>query len=984
MRDSAETIDQHNAKLPGLRQAQSTGEHNVESQRRAAANALREVTRAQRDLQRREKDIQELQPTLDALDECRLHSERRIEVTEKVVLDVERDLARSRAELFKLERDYGLAKQAAQTAEDEERERGERLNISVDDLEQYHILRAEASTRHASERQQLETLRRQLRAQQAAVQSLSEKAKQLTKAQERVRGECALAEEQKTSREEQIKDASDRMGTAKKNLEKLQQQRTRIGKRETELNDLLQQCYTKLIQAGHDARESEREVKMKESVASLARIFPGVRGRLIDLCKPTQHKYDQAISTVLGRNAEAILVDQEKTAIDCIEYLRNQRIGQATFIPLDTIQAKTINDRLRSVARGARLAIDVIQYDPSIEGAMQYACGSALVCDTLDIARQVSYGKKFEAKTVTLDGTVIHKSGLITGGQSGERVKRWGEREIQGLQKQKQECMDELKSLIQERRDLAPEETLLAQISEGESRLPTLRDDLLAASSRHQDLVTELKNIEKQDREIAPRSAAALAGMKTTEEQVASLEATVNVEDDEVFAGFCQRIGVANIREYEQRQLSLFERQKDVRLEFETHMKRLEHQINFTKSQIQAQEGRLRTNRRVIEREKARVEAVKDENKQVQASIDEVSADIARRARILDEAKERGDQREAELLSAKRELQKASRALDAILKEIANCNDQIEKLAGQRGDIYRRCRLEEINLPLAKGSLSKVPLEDATADGAAPMDIDDENTQGAIAIHDFGIEVNFSDLDSLPKNDSSPGMEAELTERIEKLTAIIDKMAPNMKAADRLGDTEARFRDTESEFEKARREAGAAKAAFNEIKKRRCDLFNKAFNHISGRIDSVYKDLTKGKAAPMGGVAYLSLEDTEEPYLSGVRYHAMPPMKRFRDMDQLSGGEKTMAALALLFCVATFAPPPFFVLDEVDAALDSQNVAKVAAYIRSRARPEFQFIVISLKASLYERAEGLVGVYRKTDDHQNSSASLTLDLEKYQ
>ena len=90
-----------------------------------------------------------------------------------------------------------------------------------------------------------------------------------------------------------------------------------------------------------------------------------------------------------------------------------------------------------------------------------------------------------------------------------------------------------------------------------------------------------------------------------------------------------------------------------------------------------------------------------------------------------------------------------------------------------------------------------------------------------------------------------------------------------------------------------------------------------------------------------------------------------------------------MAALALLFCVATFAPPPFFVLDEVDAALDSQNVAKVAAYIRSRARPEFQFIVISLKASLYERAEGLVGVYRKTADQQNSSASLTLDLEQY-
>jgi hypothetical protein len=119
----------------------------------------------------------------------------------------------------------------------------------------------------------------------------------------------------------------------------------------------------------------------------------------------------------------------------------------------------------------------------------------------------------------------------------------------------------------------------------------------------------------------------------------------------------------------------------------------------------------------------------------------------------------------------------------------------------------------------------------------------------------------------------------------------------------------------------------------SEVKRfpRSTELFNKAYNHISERIDQVYKDLTKGKAAPMGGVAYLSLEDNEvrtgrcqwhvdtrlcsvfscflffffpqEPYAGGIKYHAMPPMKRFRDMEQLSGGEKTVAALALLFAI---------------------------------------------------------------------------------
>jgi structural maintenance of chromosome 1 len=104
----------------------------------------------------------------------------------------------------------------------------------------------------------------------------------------------------------------------------------------------------------------------------------------------------------------------------------------------------------------------------------------------------------------------------------------------------------------------------------------------------------------------------------------------------------------------------------------------------------------------------------------------------------------------------------------------------------------------------------------------------------------------------------------------------------------------------------------------------------------------------------------------------------MPPMKRFRDMEQLSGGEKTVAALALLFAVHSYQPSPFFVLDEVDAALDNTNVARIANYIRKHANDDFQFIVISLKGSLYERGTSLVGIYR--DQDVNSSRTLTLDV----
>ncbi len=132
----------------------------------------------------------------------------------------------------------------------------------------------------------------------------------------------------------------------------------------------------------------------------------------------------------------------------------------------------------------------------------------------------------------------------------------------------------------------------------------------------------------------------------------------------------------------------------------------------------------------------------------------------------------------------------------------------------------------------------------------------------------------------------------------------------------------------------------------------------------------------------MGGTAFLSLENNEEPYMFGIKYTAMPPTKRFRDMEQLSGGEKTVAALALLFAIHSYHPAPFFVLDEVDAALDNVNVNKVSNYIKSRAKDDqLQCIVISLKDTFYTKADALIGVYR--DQSNKSSGILTLDLSRY-
>jgi structural maintenance of chromosome 1 len=219
-------------------------------------------------------------------------------------------------------------------------------------------------------------------------------------------------------------------------------------------------------------------------------------------------------------------------------------------------------------------------------------------------------------------------------------------------------------------------------------------------------------------------------------------------------------------------------------------------------------------------------------------------------------------------------------------------------------------------------------------------------------------------------------------QRLQQVQTEIDSLAPNLRAMDKLDGAEVRLRHAMESFEKQRTDAKKARDSFLRVKQRRYELFSPCFKHISESIDTIYKALTRDSQSGQEGTAYLSLEDSEEPYLEGIRFHAMPPGKRFLDMESLSGGERTMAALALLFSLHSFLPAPFFILDEVDAALDNANVTRLASYLRnmSHSSPtKTQLLVISLKPTLYEQSDALVGVYR----NGLQSKPLTLRLTDY-
>ncbi|KAJ3798658.1 condensin complex subunit SMC1 [Lentinula aff. detonsa] len=981
---NAQEIRTKNKDLERQREEQRINDEALDAARAEQAKARTGVMQMEKKIKKGEKALDSKRPDLVAVEAQITHSTRKINNAQKTKQDVAKTQSDLEGRVHNLETELAKVKRDADKAQEAQRRMSQNnLALNEERLEEYRSLKTSANLLAVEERQKLEKLIREEKAAVRALNALNEKQQGFRDKRDSRNEEVTSQTKKKNELEERIAGLQNELNTKKQELENQQSERTKISQLEAQANEKLQSVYQQLLQAGVDRNESERERKLKETLTSLQRIFPGVRGRVIDLCKPSQRKYETAVSVVLGRNIDAVVVDEEKTAIDCIEYMRNQRAGQATFIPLDTIQVKPVNDKFRSFAKGTRLAVDVIQYEPAVERAMHHACGNALVCDTMDVAKYVCYEKGQEVKAVTLEGTVIHKSGLITGGRSTHgSEKKWDEKDVQGLQKSRDSLLAKLRDLSKQKPRGKTDENLIAEISQLESNLAIARDELNACKTRLSGLKEELRHLDREIQKNSPELKKSQKEHDKLQEQMTILSGTINHAEDEVFVDFCRKIRVDNIREFEERQLKLAQEESEARLRYDNQIARLTHQFEYESEALRSSRERLSHLEELVKAEEITLVNLQERRTTVERELANLEEEISAHREDLTELQETLDEKSKLVEQAKKTALKSSRGLEQALKEISANNDGIEKLAMERSATYRKCRLEEIKLPLLQGNLRNVPMEENLRDEIG-MDIDgdDDGTQRPKTVQDYGIDVNFADIDDDEREDGSPEALAEFDSQIAKLTAEIERIAPNMKAMERLDDVEQKLAETEAETEKARKDSKTAREKYQDVQRRRTKLFMNAYTHISECIDQVYKDLTKGKSSPMGGTAYLSLDDSEEPYNGGIKYHAMPPLKRFRDMEQLSGGEKTVAALALLFAIHSYQPAPFFVLDEVDAALDNTNVAKVANYIKNQASSSFQFIVISLKGSLYERGDSLVGIYR--DQEVNSSRTLTLDLTQY-
>lgn len=990
MDESSAKIHEHQENLKEFRRNVEALEKKLEGARREQATVGREVGKVERNMKAKEKSIEDRENGLVPIDEKIAQSTQNMGLLRKRIGDVKKDRDNQVANIQKLQKDLAAVEKAHQLFEKQWTEtlKKQGKELSDADRKEYNSLRAEAMKKSADNRSKLDNLGRQLKSDEVTANNLKGKIESFEAAIEKLQSEVQVIKDRRDANQDAVRQITGEISAKKKEFNSLQSDRIRTNEYRTQLEEKLLDVSRKLEDAYTGQRQSEKEIRTKNMISDLKRIYPGVRGQVGKLCNPKQNKFDEAFTKALGREYDSVVVDTEKIGVDCVQYLKEQRFPPMTFIPLDNIKVNTSNSAVKGIP-GARLTIDTIDFDPSLERAIAYACGGSVVCDNLGIAKDIVYGRKIQVKAVTVDGTIIHKAGTMTGGRLPEArggKRRIDERDVLKLREMAEDFKDELSKLPQARRQENAEGSLQNDISALEQRLRIQQSELAAFEKNLKGKQKELEHQKRQLHEYEPKFKDKDGELQRARVTVEKFEKAISDVEDKIFSGFCKRLGYENIRDYEAQQGTLEQEAVQKRQDFNLQKQKIGSTLSWEKSQHSATSERLQTLEATLGRHDADVKAYQQEKSDIEEAMKEDQDELEALQESLEELRASHAEKSKKVAEAKQELQKKNKDIEGRLKEISNLEATVQKNGADKLALLRRCKLEQIQIPLQEGSLDDIPNEDVLLQKEQDaMDIDgehDEEEALEAVMDNYGIEINFDGLDDDLKNPDGGDVEEKLQEKISALAAELEKLNPNMRAIERLESVRSRLESTDKDFEDSRSALKAARDSFAQVKEKRFELFNKAFSHIQEQITHVYKDLTRSDAYPLGGQAYLDIEeDTDTPYLSGIKYHAMPPLKRFRDMEHLSGGEKTMAALALLFAIHSYQPSPFFVLDEVDAALDNANVDKIKKYIREHAGPGMQFIVISLKAGLFQDSESLVGVYR--DQDVNSSRTLTLDLRKY-
>lgn len=892
------------------------------------------------------------------------HSVKRIAEMERKARELKYDISVQRKNVEELEKQSSAVKKSLKVFEEQHAAKKSAVDLPQESFEEYNELRQKfLSAGGALQEDSLLSLGSNRSFQITQIENLQAKHASLQARISDFEEKLSSLRSQYEDRSEKYLTASEDLEIKKKLLEDTRKKREQLAVKEFEINTELKAVLVRLDDLSALQRESSRERRLKENVHMLQRLFPGVKGLVHDLCRAKQKKYATAVDVVLGKNFDAVVVENTSVAQKCIAYLREQKAGVASFIPLDSVDPGAPNVGIRNIHLAARPVLDVLEYDPVLERAMQYVCGDAIVCDDIQVARELKWTKNVDAKLVSLDGSVIHRAGLMTGGLA--RTRQGGE--VGDLVKQKDELMNKLNAISKEKPSEITEKQILNEIRELETELPVLESGLNEARRNVEDAETELRHQRAELALLEEEIGLKNETLKTVEAQIQEENVKIRSLRGEIYSDFEEKYEV-DIEEYEKEHGILMSQQEEEKARFVKQIAALESRVDFEKGRLEHSNTRLERIVEDKERLEKELETTKAERSALQERIEVMEAELEVSSERITALEELLASKSENIENTKTEIKKLRREYQTAFKRCLAVEEDCDAATAAKMSVLASCKMQAVEIPLLEGSLE---------DLSAGM-----STEELVRLADE-IEIDYRDLPRKYRSSKldEVAIEAQFTEKIKRVSEELEELSPNAKAVERLREVEARLREVEESHAQTRERELTIVDQFNEIKEKRYQKFMEAFNVISENIDVIYKDLTRYSSSPMGGSAYLNLEDEDEPYNSGVVFNVQVPLKRFVKMELLSGGEKTVAALALLFAIHSYQPSPFFVLDEIDAALDNNNVQRVANYIVKNSGPLFQFIVISLKNMLFEKLDALVGIYR--EQVRNSSKTVTLDMREY-
>ncbi|KAK5894612.1 hypothetical protein CesoFtcFv8_011286 [Champsocephalus esox] len=977
-------LAQRNKEIDKDRKKMDNVEEELKDKKKELGRLMREQQTIEKEIKEKDSELNQKRPQYIKAKENTSHKIKKLEAARKSLQNAQKMYKKRKGDMDELDKEMQAVDSTKQEfeerMEEEAQSQGQDLTLEENQVKQYHRLKEEASKRAATLAQELEKFNRDQKADQDRL-DLEERKKVETEA--KIKQKIREIEEN----QKRIEKLEDYITTSRQSLdeqkrmeeeltEEVEGAKRRIDEINTELNQVMEQ----LGDARIDRQENSRQQRKAEIMESIKRLYPGsVYGRLIDLCQPTQKKYQIAVTKVLGKNMDAIIVDSEKTGRDCIQYIKEQRGEPETFLPLDYLEVKPTDEKLREL-RGAKLVIDVIRYEPPhIKKALQYACGNALVCDNVEDARRIAFGGPYRHKTVALDGTLFQKSGVISGGASDLKAKarRWDEKAVDKLKEKKEKLTEELKDQMKAKRKEAELRQVQSQAHGLQMRLKYSQSDLEQTKTRHLSLnMQEKSKLESELANFGPRINDIKRIIHSREKEITDLQDRMNLVEDEVFIEFCKEIGVRNIREFEEEKVK---RQNEIakkRLEFETQKTRLGIQVDYEKNQLKEDQEKVMMWEQTVKKDDAEIERLKKEEHRHMKIIDETMAQLQDLKNQHLTKKSEVNDKNHDMEEIRKKLGGANKELTQLQKEVTAIETKQEQKRSDRHNLLQACKMQDIRLPLRSGTMDYMSQGEGSSQ---PEESNSQRTSSTVLAKEALIEIDYGilteDLKDALSEEEFKGETNTLQQRLNEQQSILQRIsAPNMKAMEKLESVRDKFQETSDEFEAARKRAKKAKQAFEQIKKERYDRFNNCFESVATNIDEIYKALSRNSSAQ-------GPENPEEPYLDGINYNCVAPGKRFRPMDNLSGGEKTVAALALLFAIHSYKPAPFFVLDEIDAALDNTNIGKVANYIKDQS-VHTQAIVISLKEEFYTKADSLIGVYPEQGDCVISKV-LTFDLSVY-